>query len=294
MQPFTPTHIIFVPGQPATPVLLDEGRCYTAAEWDACEHADWTYDGRLLRLGQAVDGSSIEAVPASPPRLTAEEEAADEWRATLDGGHAGETTLDGALSLDEAWQEALDWARSCDWEGAEAGHEVRALLTVSRRHPSAEERQREVVVQDAETSEEVPPCVDGEDHDLGDPTTYSLGGTSYSHRETCRACKAVRVSLHHGSQRNPGDVDSVTWEPAPAPVVRCQCGEITGEACRWRGPIDGTEMVTWLPGQWRDTATACGDSWSGLARRLRLETSCAESLAKSESEGEWLLRYAAS
>lgn len=89
MQPFTPTHIIFVPGQSATPVLLDEGRCYTAAEWDAYACADWTYDdGRLLRLGQAVDGSSIEAVPASPPRLTVEEEAAAvvEAFAAADGG----------------------------------------------------------------------------------------------------------------------------------------------------------------------------------------------------------------
>lgn len=173
-------------------------------------NVDVRSDGCGAFFGLAVDEI---AWPDYADALEASGTPAAEWRATLDGGHAGETTLDGALSLDEAWQEALDWARSCDWD-AEAGHEVRALLTVSRSHPEDEERQRDVVVQCAETSEEVPPCIDGEDHDLGDPMTYSLGGTSYSHHETCRVCGAVRVSLSHGSQRNPGDVDSVTWEPA--------------------------------------------------------------------------------
>jgi len=126
--PFTPTHIIFVPGR-STPVLLDEGRCYTAAEWDACEHADWTYDdGRLLRLGQAVDGSSIEAVPAPPPRLTIEEEAALVVEAFAADGRAGINC--GGLwvgcggsktRIRPEWLLALD----TDELSSMAGHEIR-------------------------------------------------------------------------------------------------------------------------------------------------------------------------
>lgn len=46
------------------------------------------------------------------------------------------------------------------------------------------------------------------------PGVWSLGGTKMSFRECCSHCGLYKVEKHLGSQRNPGEEDSATYEDA--------------------------------------------------------------------------------
>jgi hypothetical protein len=69
--------------------------------------------------------------------------------------------------------------------------------------------------------EHEPDCVEGLEHKWTrqgeggcdqNPGVWSLGGTSYQYSAHCRWCGARRVELRHGSQRNPYECDSVSYE----------------------------------------------------------------------------------
>lgn len=70
--------------------------------------------------------------------------------------------------------------------------------------------------------------------------------------------------------------------------VHCDCGEWSGERCQWNGPESETVVVEYMPEQHRSSHEAAGNS--GLyphngARRIRVETSCADRIV--EHDGEW-------
>ena len=43
------------------------------------------------------------------------------------------------------------------------------------------------------------------------PGVWSLGGTTIVFSDTCRHCGLARVATHYGSQRNPGQRDTVEY-----------------------------------------------------------------------------------
>ena len=61
------------------------------------------------------------------------------------------------------------------------------------------------------------------------PGVWSTGGTTIVTREHCTCCGIIRETKSRGSQRNPGEVDSVTYS-LPEPE-RCR-------ACGHAGPSD--------------------------------------------------------
>ena len=44
------------------------------------------------------------------------------------------------------------------------------------------------------------------------PGVWSLGGTTIQTREHCEHCGVTRITISHGSQRNPGESDTVRYE----------------------------------------------------------------------------------
>lgn len=80
---------------------------------------------------------------------------------------------------------------------------------------------------DCEAVEQEPDCVPGfshkwTNHGMGgldsNPGVWSLGGTKYQFESRCVLCGVERTEIHYGSQRNPGECDSTSYEP---------------KACRW-------------------------------------------------------------
>jgi hypothetical protein len=72
-----------------------------------------------------------------------------------------------------------------------------------------------------ESVEAEPDCVDGLAHRWtadgtggcdSNPGVWSTGGTSYRFAARCVLCGCGRSETHHGSQRNPGECDSVSYE----------------------------------------------------------------------------------
>ena len=74
------------------------------------------------------------------------------------------------------------------------------------------------------TREQEPDCVEGLDHawtgegegGCDENPVWSLGGTAFKFRRHCRFCGVVRTEIEHGSQRNPGDEDTTTYEVGTA------------------------------------------------------------------------------
>jgi hypothetical protein len=65
-------------------------------------------------------------------------------------------------------------------------------------------------------------------------------------------------------------------------IIRCRCGEITGEYCYWSGPQSETVVVKHVPPYLRATANACGTT-RGLIKRIRVHHDCVETVC----DGEW-------
>lgn len=74
---------------------------------------------------------------------------------------------------------------------------------------------------DCESIEREPDCSHGKGHrwtseDMGgcdeNPGVWSTGGTTFLEKSQCARCGIVRTEVAYGSQRNPGECDSVTYE----------------------------------------------------------------------------------
>lgn len=68
-------------------------------------------------------------------------------------------------------------------------------------------------------------------------------------------------------------------------LVACACGEVTGEACDWRGPTDETVLVEFMPRYLRASHEAARNSgvWPhNGAKRLHMYRECADLIVRTE------------
>lgn len=73
-------------------------------------------------------------------------------------------------------------------------------------------------------------------------------------------------------------------------TVRCECGEWTGEACAWKGPIDQTVRVEYMPRQHRASHAAAGNGGvypHNGSVRVRVHPDCADLLLEDATEARW-------
>ena len=109
------------------------------------------------------------------------------YTATLDGGQGGDTTIE-ADDFEQAWQEAVDWAKDGDW-GNEP-EDVYARLTVAG---TKKEKSQRVLVRAAEEADELAcPHKDGHDWHDTEPGTWSLGGLRMVFTERCSLCSMLK------------------------------------------------------------------------------------------------------
>lgn len=74
---------------------------------------------------------------------------------------------------------------------------------------------------------------------------------------------------------------------------QCECGQITGVACEWNGPINEMAVVEWMPECIRASHVAAGNRGSyphNGAWRLTVESSCAERIVESDPEWSTIIK----
>jgi hypothetical protein len=140
------------------------------------------------------------------------------YEVAIDGGQGGDTEIE-AYDLEEAWEEAVSWARDGGYWPSKGC--VIHLRVTSVEDP-AEERHDEIEIppdHDAliEAAGGNPYCdhkwtSEGEGGCDSNPGVWSLGGTTYLYRSHCAVCGLRRTITEYGSQRNPGQADSVIYE----------------------------------------------------------------------------------
>jgi hypothetical protein len=159
-----------------------------------------------------------------------------------DGG-GSETTRIEADNLDKARDlakgEVADWIREGDW--GDSGASVSAWYTLI-------DEDGETVVDDEGITVEIEPDHDaliraagGDpdcDHDWTsegeggcneNPGVWSVGGTALMIRDHCRKCGLRRREHYTGSQQNPGEHDTVTYEQPETWCPDCECEECVCE-----------------------------------------------------------------
>lgn len=99
-----------------------------------------------------------------------------------------------------------------------------------------------------------------------------------------RAYAGIEAAIAEG--RSETTVDGVRYSWALVPIVDCQCGRITGEACQWSGDVSETVEIEWMPRDLRATHEAAGGrGWypADGSERLRVErTTCAPLIVETE------------
>lgn len=119
------------------------------------------------------------------------------------------------------------WVSECDASGEETDERY---LTVEIEPDHA------AMIEAACDSEQWERCCGGDpaDHDWTaegeggcreNPGVWSTGGTSMSFATHCRACGLHRNEYTCGSQRNPGEHDTVSYEMPDRWCAECQCEE---------------------------------------------------------------------
>lgn len=124
-------------------------------------------------------------------------------------------------------------------------------------------------------------------------TTYSIDDghsnqitTGLSERDARTTAQRIANERGESVYLYSGDSEPVEIK---AETVRCQCGEWSGERCEWVGPKSETVRVEWMPEHLRASHVAANNGGSHPAngsRRLRVQSSCADSMV--ESDGEWV------
>lgn len=135
-----------------------------------------------------------------------------------DGGH--QETIEGVTTMAEALERAEEMCKDGEWgnEGAlinvwveeidEDGEQIdRDDIEVSIE-PDHEEMIRRA---GGDTDCEHEWTSEGEGGCTENPGVWSLGGTTMLFKSHCEKCGLKREEVHHGSQRNPGQADKVTY-----------------------------------------------------------------------------------
>lgn len=156
------------------------------------------------------DGQCSESVEFDHEPDAAEcEEACEEW---VSGGDWGS---DGASI-------SVGWTVTAHREGDEDDEEV-----TSGHHTVEVKPDHDSLIRAAGGD---PECdhdwtSEGEGGCSESPGVWSHGGTSMSFASHCRLCGLHRREYHTGSQRNPGEHDTVSYEQPAFWCAECQCEE---------------------------------------------------------------------
>lgn len=145
-------------------------------------------------------------------------------------------------AIEIARKRVCKWVRGGDW-GTEG-----ALVEVSLTIFDDEDQENEIydvdmnisVAPDHETLIEQAGGDNDCDHDWiatveidggceQNPGQFSHGGTVYSSSEHCRICGLVRVETTYGSQRNPGEHDTVEYTQLDNWCSSCECQDCDGD-----------------------------------------------------------------
>lgn len=146
----------------------------------------------------------------------------------------GETEEFDAATLADAKQEAeervTDWVNGGDWGDNGAVVDVRWTLSVDGEEVWSDstavgvEPDHDALVEAAggDTSCQHDWTSEGEGGLDENPGVWSTGGTSMSFASHCRKCGLHRNEHHTGSQRNPGEHDTVHYEQPETWCAECQ------------------------------------------------------------------------
>jgi hypothetical protein len=166
-----------------------------------------------------------------------------------DDGGAEETVELDTDDLDVIEQECRDWAEGGDWgdDGAsvsvywrltdEDGEEINTCGVTVEIEPNHDAliRAGGDIRCDHEWTRE------GEGGCDENPGVWSTGGTSMMFRSHCVHCGLIRTEHITGSQRNPGEHDTVTYELPDGPPENNTCSDPDGhwwgdnDVCKWCG-----------------------------------------------------------
>ena len=133
------------------------------------------------------------------------------------GCEHGSVEIVRASSIDEAKDLASDWIRSGDWETKqEVGVYVMPLLRLS----DEEELERTWFTVEVGEDPQEPDCAK-DAHDwrgVGglseNPGVWSVGGTTMDYLAKCAHCGCQRHERRYGAQRNPGQMDEISYREA--------------------------------------------------------------------------------
>jgi hypothetical protein len=196
-----------------------------------CEYAKtWDGAGRTQAYAEAFRFKSAElAEEHGCCRVTDEIlRQTMAYQATSEDG--GDCDLD-AETMEEAIAEARDWIRAGDYpaEGCrirvrveqlrydgEVNHAVTINVEIEPDH--------DALIRAAGGN---PDCdhdwtSEGEGGCSSNPGVWSCGGTTMKFASHCRHCGLHRVEIHHGSQRNPDDHDTVTYTQPEQWCAECE------------------------------------------------------------------------
>ena len=179
----------------------------TSEHFDA-EHIHTTPEGRHFRHGDGVevDGDNLPIEKAMKKFLLSDDQAREIIEA--------ESMIAAKEQAEENWQNG-------DWDG-------KCLVTVRVAELDEEEEETgEVEYIEVECGDDPaePECTDEDGHDWqadvevvggikDNPGVWIKGGTTMVCKTCCCKCGQYKRETHHGSQRNPGQVDQVEYLPA--------------------------------------------------------------------------------
>jgi hypothetical protein len=134
---------------------------------------------------------------------------------------SGASEIIEADDLESAVEAAKEWA-------SEGSYDERVMVSVYVQgidDDGEDTDEYESAEVEAGPEPEAPECADGEEHEwespheiVGglkeNPGVWSKGGTTMTFHSVCCHCGAHKHETSYGSQRNPGQVDTVTYEKA--------------------------------------------------------------------------------
>jgi hypothetical protein len=151
-----------------------------------------------------------------------------EYACDIDGGQGGDGTVE-ADNLDEAMEAAVRWAREGDWP--DEGCEIKVRVWRIDDGEEVEEAEQSIDIEpDHDTlirqAGGDPDCehdwtAEGEGGCTENPGVWSHGGNRMTYATHCRLCGLRRVVRDPGSQRNPDEHETVTYEQPADWCIEC-------------------------------------------------------------------------
>lgn len=171
----------------------------------------------------AVENEVFELQPDGEYEVEMESEGGGNKTVTIEADD-----LDEAIELAE--EEIEEWVRGGDW--GTTGARVSAWYTVDGERYSTTvtiEPDHDSLIKAAggDTDCDHDWTSEGEGGCTENPGVWSTGGTSMVFKSHCRTCGLRKTEHHTGSQRNPGEHDTVEYEQPDSWCEDCQSEECT-------------------------------------------------------------------